>query len=159
MFEVKFGTPKPVTFREYCEFGNQVMDIDLDVRFVGKCEVSEYDSERYADDEEVSSFIKSNCSGIRKNCLDKWPEGESVMKSRFNGLDEKFNSELSNFGISARTEIIMKNLTEESEKLYEEQFRELVLRPTDNGWDHMIFDPPVLKPEGTYMVSPFFNGL
>lgn len=80
------------------------------------------------------------------------------MKSRFNGLDEKFNSELSNFGISARTEIIMKNLTEESEKLYEEQFRELVLRPTDNGWDHMIFDPPVLKPEGTYMVSPFLMG-
>ena len=38
MFEVKFGTPKPVTFREYCEYGKNVMDIDLEARFAGKCE-------------------------------------------------------------------------------------------------------------------------
>ena len=50
MFEVKFGTPKPVTFREYCEYGKNVMDIDLEARFAGKCEISDYDHSRYAND-------------------------------------------------------------------------------------------------------------
>ena len=158
MFEVKFGTPKPVTFREYCEYGNQVMDIDLDVRFVGKCEVSEYDNARYANYEEVSSFIKSHCCEILQKCLDNWPEGKSVMRSRFSGLDESFSSELKNSGISAKTEIILKNLTEDSQTLYDEALKVVTTVQTDFGWDHVNFDTNVSRPEGTYMVSPAFLG-
>ncbi|SEA31414.1 hypothetical protein SAMN05216349_10920 [Oribacterium sp. KHPX15] len=29
MFEVKFGTPKPVTFREYSKYGDNVVESDL----------------------------------------------------------------------------------------------------------------------------------
>ena len=158
MFEVKFGTPKPVTFREYCEYGNQVMDIDLDVRFVGKCEVSEYDNARYANDEEVSFFIKSHCCEILQKCLDNWPEGKSVMRSHFSGLDESFSAELKNSGINAKTEIILKNLTEDSQTLYDEALKVVTTQPTDFGWDHVNFDTVVSKPEGTYMVSPAFLG-
>ncbi len=154
MFEVKFGTPKPVTFREYRKYGNQVMDIDLDVRFAGRCEVLEYDNSRYANDEEVSAFIKQNCSEILERCLKNWPEGESVMKSYFNGLDGSFSTELKNSGITAKSEIDLKKLTEDSETLYKEILRTVTEQQTDCGWDHMNDDPAVSKPEGTYMVSP-----
>ena len=154
MFELKFGTPKPVTFREYRKYGNQVMDIDLDVRFAGKCEVSEYDNSRYANEEEVGLFIKKNCSEILERCLKNWPDGESVMKSYFSGLDESFSNELEKNGITAKTEINMKNLTEDSLKRYEETLKMFTEQPTHSGWDHVDFDSDVSKPEGTYMVSP-----
>ena len=70
MFEVKFGTPKPIMFREYCVYGDNILDIDLEARFAGKCEVSEYDGSRYGNDEEVSLFIKQSCSEILEKCLD-----------------------------------------------------------------------------------------
>ena len=108
MFEVKFGTPKPVTFREYCEYGQNVMDIDLEARFAGKCEISDYDHSRYANDEEVSLFIKSNCSEILEKCFKNWPEGKSIVRFHFKGLDEFFSTELKNCGIKAKTDIFSK---------------------------------------------------
>ena len=61
MFEVKAGTPKPILFRECWNENGFYMDLDLEARFAGKCEISDYDHSRYANDEEVSLFIKSNC--------------------------------------------------------------------------------------------------
>ena len=58
MFEVKIGTPKPVTFREYSKYGDYVMDIDLDARFAGKCEDSQYLS--------VRSLVMDQRSTMRK---------------------------------------------------------------------------------------------
>ena len=58
MFEVKFGTPKPVKFKEVVKAGSDEMDdVDLEARFAAKCEVSEYDKTRYADDEAVAAAI------------------------------------------------------------------------------------------------------
>ena len=158
MFEVKFGTPKPVTFREYCEYGKNVMDIDLEARFAGKCEISDYDHSRYANDEEVSLFIKSNCSEILEKCFKNWPEGKSIVRFHFKGLDEFFSTELKNCGIKAKTDIFSKVLTEDSEKMHKELMNELIKQPTDFGWDHVCFDTVPSKPEGTYMVSPASMG-
>ena len=158
MFEVKFGTPKPVTFRECCKCNDKVLDIDLEARFVGKCEVSEYDKSRYANDGEVSTFIKSNCCEILEKCLNNWPKGESVVKYRFRGLDGYFSTELENSGITAKTEIIIKNLTEDSEKTYKELQRAVSVLPTDYGCDHITADAIVSRPEGTYMVAPVSLG-
>ena len=154
MFEVKFATPKPVLFREYRKFGDQVMDVDLEARFAGKCEVSGYDKSRYADEGEVSEYIKSNCSAILEKCLKSRPEGESVMKSFFAGLDGAFSAELENSGISAKTEIFAKNLTEDSEQVYKDLLKVFTATRTDFGWDHVNFDTVIKKPEGTFMVSP-----
>ena len=67
MFEVKFGTPKPIVFREYCVYGDNILDIDLEARFAGKCEVSEYDGSRYGNDEEVKWVLRQPFSetGLR----------------------------------------------------------------------------------------------
>lgn len=158
MFEVKFGTPKPVPFKEYAGCGDKVTDVDLEVRFVGKCEVSEYDNSRYADDEAVSMFIKSNCCEILERCLKNRPEKESIVRTYFSGLDETFSTELKNNGITAKTEILLKNLTEESERKYKELQRIVSVLPTNSGWDHVNFDSVTPRPEGTYMVSPVSFG-
>ena len=158
MFEVKFGTPRPVIFREYQEIGNQVLDVDLEARFAGKCEVSEYDKSRYANDEEVSMFIKSNCTDMLEKCLKNWPEGKSVIRLHFNGLDGLLNEEFKSSGITAKTELFAKNLTEDSETLYKDCIKVLTTLPTDYGWDHMCFDTVPTRPEGTYTVSPMFIG-
>ena len=158
MFEVKFGTPKPVTFRECCKCGGKVIDIDLEVRFAGKCEVTKYDNSRYANDREVSSFIKSNCSEILEKCLKNQPKGESAVKSCFRGLDGAFSTELENSGIIANTDIIVKNLTEDSEKMYKELQRMVAAMPMDSGPEHINPDSIVTRPEGTYMVSPVSMG-
>ncbi len=156
MFEVKFGTPKPITFREYCEYGDHVLDIDLEARFAGKCEVTEYDGSRYGNDEEVSLFIKQSCSEILEKCLKNLPEKKSVVRSHFYGLDGLFSTELESRGITAKTEIILKNLTEDSQTLYDEALKVVTTQPTDFGWDHVNFDQVPSRPEGMYMVSPAF---
>ncbi|MBO4680248.1 MAG: hypothetical protein J5626_11340 [Lachnospiraceae bacterium] len=158
MFVVKFGTPRPVIFREYQEIGNQVLDVDLEARFAGKCEVSEYDKSRYANDEEVSMFIKSNCTDMLEKCLKNWPEGKSVMRSHFFGLDGLLNDEFKNCGITSKTEIVVKSLTSDSETLYKDCVKTLTVLPTDYGWDHVNFDAVPTRPEGTYSVSPMFLG-
>ena len=149
MFEVKFGTPKPVLFRECSKCCDKVIDVDLEVRFVGKCEVSEYDNVRYADDEAVS---------ILERCLKNRPEKESIVRTHFSGLDETFSTELKNNGITAKTEILLKNLTEESERKYKELQRIVSVLPANSGWDHVNFDSVTPRPEGTYMVSPVSFG-
>ena len=154
MFEVKFGTPKQVTFREYSKYGDYVMDIDLDARFAGKCEVSDYDHSLYADDEAVSLFIKSRCCEILAKCLNNWTGEKSVMRSYFSGLDGMFSTELKNHGITAKTEIALKNLTPDSEAVYKEWLKTVTTQSTNCGWDHMNVDPDFKKPEGTFMVSP-----
>lgn len=147
MFEVKFGTPKPVTFREYSKYGDYVMDIDLDARFAGKCEVSQYDHNLYADDEAVSLFIKNRCCEILAKCLNNWTGEKSVMRSYFSGLDGMFSTELKNHGITATTEIVLKNLTPDSEAVYKEWLKTVTTKSTNCGWDHMNVDPDFKKPE------------
>ena len=158
MFEVKFGTPKPIMFREYCVYGDNILDIDLEARFAGKCEVSEYDSSRYGNDEEVSLFIKQSCSEILEKCLKNLPEKKSVVRSHFYGLDGLFSTELESRGITAKIELFSKKLTEDSESVYKDFQDSLKGMPTDYGWDHVNFDQVPSRPEGMYMVSPAFLG-
>ena len=60
MFTVKFGTPKPILFRENWGKGEKKVDLDLEARFAGRCDVSEYDSSRYADEAAVERTIREN---------------------------------------------------------------------------------------------------
>ena len=158
MLDLKFGTPKPISFTEHCELNGQVMDVDLEARFAGKCMISEYDKDRFLSDEEVSMFVKSNCSDLLKKCLDNWPEGKSVVRSHFYGLDGAFSAELKNSGITAEIEIVAINLTPDSENLYKDVIKSITSLPTDYGWDHVNFDAVPSRPEGTYVVTPNYFG-
>ena len=150
MFQVKFGTPKPVTFREFCE--NYEVDIDLEARFAAKCEVSEYDNVRYANDEAVAAAIKENGPAIIGKCLKNYPEGKSKVKNNFCELDRLFDEELKNYGITAKTEFFSKTLTEESESLKKEILQS-IWRPQMYFWDRGNFDTvPKDKQEGFYCV-------
>ena len=150
MFQVKFGTPKPVTFREFCE--NYEVDIDLEARFAAKCEVSEYDNVRYANDEAVVAAIKENGPAIIGKCLKNYPEGKSKVKNNFCELDRLFDEELKNYGITAKTEFFSKTLTEESESLNKEILKFIMCPQTDLRKRGIMDTVPKDKQEGFYCV-------
>lgn len=158
MLEVKFGTPKPVKFtikvRGIVKNGvPDEEDIDLEARFAGRCEVSEYDKVRYANDEAVATTIKENGPVIIEKCLNNYPDGKSVMRDHFNELDRMFDMELKNYGITSKTEFFSKTLTEESDSLYRDILNSVMHPQSEYGWDQGIFDTvPKEKPEGFYCV-------
>ncbi len=154
MFEVKLGTPKPVKFKEVVKAGSDEMDdVDLEARFAAKCEVSEYDKTRYADDEAVAAAIKENGPAIIEKCLKNYPEGNSKVRNNFYELDHLFDEELKNYGITAKTGFFSKALTEESESLYKNILNSIMRPQTDYGWDYGKFDTVLKdKPEGCYCV-------
>lgn len=154
MFELKFGTPKPVTFNELVKAGgNDEFDVDLEARFAAKCEVSEYDNIRYVNDEAVVAAIKENGPAIIEKCLKNYPKGKSRVRHNFCELDRLFDEELKNYGITAKTEFFSKTLTKESESLYKGILNSILRPQTDYGWDRGIFDTvPKDKPDGFYCV-------
>ena len=152
MFIVKFGTPKPVLFREFWEERGNVMDLDLEARFAGKCEVSKYDSSRYADEAAVDKAVKENCTDILKKIFNEWPEGEPLVKKNFHGLDARFSEALKEYGITAKTEFMSHAMTEESETLYKEYLKILFTTPHDFGPDEMYKPVEPVKPDGFYCV-------
>ena len=152
MFEVKFGTPRPIQFRDYWSNNGMEVDIDLDARFVGKCEVSEYDKSRYADDEAVTKAIKENASSLIESCLKNWPEGKPKVKGNFYNMDYFFDGELKKIGITAKSEFASKVLTPDSEQLYKDYMNALLKPQTDYGWDHVCFPEKPTQPEGYFCV-------
>ena len=52
------------------------MDLELEARFPGVCEVLVFDEGLYADEHAVDAFIKTNCPEIFTKCLkEDWPSG------------------------------------------------------------------------------------
>ena len=155
MFEVKLGTPEPISFRELVKAGgNNVMDVDLEARFAAKCEVSEYDSTRYANDEAVVKAIKENGSAIIEKCLENYPEGKSKVRDNFYELDRLFDEELKNYGITAKTGFFSKALTKDSESLYKDVLGSITNPQPDYGRDQGVFETARPdKPEGYYFVN------
>jgi hypothetical protein len=139
MFELKFGTPKPIGFREYWERGGNYVDVDLEARFVVKVEVSDYDGNRYDSDDAVISEIKVNGSEMIAKCLNEdWPENTPIVKSNFKGLEGLLDQELERHGIKAHSELVIRGLTSESEEEYKKMIDQQIFNnPTSWGWDHI----------------------
>ena len=115
MLEVKFGTVRPVSFREFDE-NYKYTDLVVDARMAGIVFVSDYDRERYKDDDAVTAFIKSNATDIMQKSLDDMPAGKSIVKSDKSGVADQFAAELLKTGITARAEIKLFSLLPESEE-------------------------------------------
>ena len=141
MFEVKFGTPKPILIRECFEMNGFYCDLDLAARFAGRCEVLEYDGTRYEDEKAVDAAIKSNATQILEKCYNEdWPEGTPKAWNNFPGIEEYFDKELGNYGIKGHTVFFSKNLTPDSEELLKEWRDKAINKSADILWDRGKFD-------------------
>jgi len=150
MFKVKFGTPKPVMFRECWEKGDIYIDLDVEARFVGECEVLDYDKERYENEEAVSAAIKANGTAIISKCLNEdWPKGTPIASVHFKGLEDLFDKELENYSIKGQTGFVIKNLTPDSEEMFKNKMQEMTFMEYKQ-WDRGHFDSPL--EEGKFRV-------
>ena len=118
MFEVKFGTPKPVFYNEYWVVNDEVFEIYIGARFAGRCEVSEYDTERYEDEKAVDSAIKEKAAEIIMKCLNEdWPEKTQKAQTNFKGLEGLLEKELEKYGIKCCCNFVIKALIPDSEEM------------------------------------------
>ena len=127
-FEVKFGTPTPIPFREYDKNLSNT-DIDLAVFIAGRAVVLDYDPKLYEDEESVKVKIRGNALLLLQNCLMKWPEGKSVMGiNTLEIIAETLDREFSAMGIRTKSEITGFQLTQESEEMYKTLRRQAALK-------------------------------
>ena len=150
---VKFGTPRPLQFREY-DRDFPGVDLDLAVRIAGKSAVSAWDAERYPHAPDVESKIRELAVPTLKACLESWPEGKSVVRGGGrNEIAAYFDRALSEAGIRSQTELISFRLTEESEQLYKTIFTQAAeAKNAPFGWDHILEEnhpgmPPDFRPD------------
>lgn len=160
IFTVKFGTPKPLSFRENDNVLHFI-NLDLEARMFGYSAVSNYDQAIYTSNGEVTSAIQSNCMQLLQKCLDNWPKDNSVLREWKNRLAPMFDQELSNIGITAVTSIMDFSLTDESEKKHIktlETVQSLQINYNTVGWDHPYYggrdltEKPVVPP-GYYRLN------
>ncbi len=120
-FEFKFGTPRPVRFRE--TFGTNRYDFDLEARCAGSITVTEYDTEKYGEPEALRLKIKEEMPEILAQCLEEMAPRSVMMRIyRKNGpLNDVIAKKLSEAGVKANVEIVNFVLTEESQELYDEK--------------------------------------
>ena len=149
-FEVKFGTPTPIPFREYDKNLSNT-DIDLAVFIAGCAVVLDYDPKLYEDEESVKVKIRGNALLLLQNCLMKWPEGKSVMG--INALEiiaETLDREFSAMGIRTKSEITGFQLTQESEEMYKTLRRQAALKtsPSPALYDYMVKNNLITGNEG-----------
>jgi hypothetical protein len=118
-FTVKFGTPRPVKFRE--TMGTREFDFDLEARAAGKVDVTDYDAEQYVDQEEISQTVKTQMPVMLEQCLAEM-SAKSVMRriGRDWPLPGLLEKKLSEAGITGKVEIISFVLTQESQETYDE---------------------------------------
>ena len=77
---VKIDTNGPARFREFDE-AEPAIDIELEAFVEGETNITGFDCERFATQEEAAEAVKADAHRILWDCLKRWPAGKSVMKS------------------------------------------------------------------------------
>ena len=118
-FEVKFGTPEPIGFREFDEKYPEI-DLDLEVRAAGTVTVTDIDALLYGGTEEAASKIREIALSSLSECIKNWPQGVSFWKNTTKAEVEKYiDGRFAERGITARTVLGSFALTSESRELYD----------------------------------------
>ena len=115
MFDARFGTKEPVTFREYDE-SYKYTDLTVTARITGTAVVSDYDKERYKSDDEVIAAVRENATELLQKSLDLMPVGKSIVNSDKSAVAELFAKELEAIGITAEGQFRFIALLPESEE-------------------------------------------
>ena len=133
--EFKFGTPKPVTFRE------SGCDTDFKVRIAGKAEVSDYDAVLYDCGEAGTDLLKQAVINLLPLCLLNWPEGKHVIgDGNCEILAGRLDKALADVGITAKTEIVNISLSSDQEAEYHDAIKD---RRAVDRLDNMFTEPTV----------------
>lgn len=112
--EVRFGTVRPVSFREFDE-SYKYTDLTVEAKIAGTVSVLDYDKERYKDDGEAAAAVRSNATDLMQKSLDAMPSGRSIVRSDKSAVADQFAVELSKMGITAKAEIRLFSVIPESE--------------------------------------------
>ena len=78
-FSFKYGTPKPVRFRE--TMGTNKYDIDLEARMACTINVSNFDETKYAGQEELTAAVKSKMYEIIEQSLEELAPRSVILQS------------------------------------------------------------------------------
>ncbi len=137
-YSFKIGTPKPVYFREY-DLNYKVTDVDLEARIAMNVEVTDFDGEKYKDASEAEAAVKADKEELFQRCMHRLPEGRSVVKEYKDLISGAMSEELSEMGITAKTEVFSFVLTEDSDNDYREamSLERMMAEKQDCGWDQM----------------------
>ena len=139
MFQVRFGTVRPVMFREIEAKLN--IDVDISARFHGYAEVTEFDKSLYADEAQVNAAIKENCSEmISRSLNENWDSELSVTKNWNQCLGGMLDLELASIGITAKTTVLSMAMLVEDEDLLKDLKKQATCQSPYVSWDHVNFD-------------------
>lgn len=121
-FNIKISTPKQINFREFDEH-YRYTDIDLEAMFAMSVDIVDFNGEKYREASDVTAEVESDLMGLFQRCMERLPEGESVVKGFETLIPKAMEAVLSDMEITAKTRIFDFKLTEESEKDYREMMR------------------------------------
>ena len=153
MFDARFGTQKPVTFRENDE-SYKYTDLTVTARIVGTAVVEDYDKERYKSDDEVIKAVRSNATELLQKSLDLMPAGKSIVNSDKSAVAELFAAELAKIGITAAVQFQSFALLPESAELLDNMAEIEKIAKADPDRPYGVFpgDEDTREP-GTFRVN------
>lgn len=104
MFEARFGTAVPFSFREIDK--SIGLDMEIHARLNGTAEVEDYDKNLYDSEDKVREAIKTNLNEIVSRCLnDRWDKELSVRSKWPELLGPLMDIEFAGIGITAGTHV------------------------------------------------------
>ena len=143
-----FATPKPVVFRE--TMGSNFYDEELSARTNGKILVSGYDAGKYADDAELTRYIKDGMTGLIENSLKVMSKKSVMTGDTRKRLADEMKKELMEEGIEAEVEVHGFMLDELSQEKYDEMKKEVLRSFAVDRTDRMMH---VDRPAGQWIGS------
>lgn len=157
----KFGTPKPVSFRE--KAGGE-FDVDMEARVAMAVDVYEYDADKYGGTDGLVNTLKAGMFDLTEKCLDQMSEKSVMRSSTQTRLADHLKKELSLMGVEAEINVFSFVLTEDSRKQYDELkkyvYSDMPVDRTDRPCREYLekFKPDcVLQGDPNRMNDPFFT--
>ncbi|MBP5780947.1 MAG: hypothetical protein J6X34_06915 [Clostridia bacterium] len=112
-FSFKYGTPKPVKFRE--TMGTNRYDIDLEARMACTVNVTDFDETKYAGQDELTAAIKSKMYEMIGQSLEELAPISIMLKAAWDGqLAKTLEKKLAEEGVNAGVEVFNFVLTPDS---------------------------------------------
>ena len=103
-FNIKISTPKQINFREFDEH-YRYTDIDLEAMFAMSVDIVDFNGEKYREASDVTAEVESDLMGLFQRCMERLPEGESVVKGFETLIPKAMEAVLSDMEITAKTRI------------------------------------------------------
>ena len=162
-FSFKYGTPKPVKFRE--TMGTDRYDIDLEARMACNVIVSDFDETKYAGQEELTGAVKAKMHEMIEQSLEELaPESIMLRNAWKEQLAKALEKKLAEEGVKAEIDVFNFVLTPDSQEAFDAH-KEVFKKEMLNGIEVDRTDRPrnefleKLKPDCVLQTAPDFSML